>query len=82
MISPVSAPVPLWAKADWVAFGDFCQQTDWSEVISFDLSVDQLWSAFCTFLKTGIDLFVPLSKPKKPERKHCKKIIRKLKAKK
>jgi hypothetical protein len=83
VISPVSTQVPLWTKANWVAFGDFCQQTDWSEAISNDLSVDQLWSAFCTLLETGIDLFVPLSKfnhGEKPKRKHCTKIIRKLKA--
>jgi len=40
-------------------FSRYLSQIDWLGLISYNLTVDSLWSSFCKILQTGIDLYVP-----------------------
>ena len=74
-----------WQKADWLSFNNFLFEIDWLSVLSENLTVDSLWSAFCKILNLGIEKYVPhfARKPNSTRsNKKYPKSVRKLQSKK
>jgi len=47
-----------WEHADYAGFSRYLSQIDWQALISYNLTVDSLWSSFCRILQTGIDIYI------------------------
>ena len=48
-----------WLQADWTGFNDFILQVDWLYILTENLTVDTLWTAFSRILNAGMESFVP-----------------------
>ena len=51
--------VYLWKHADYTAMRDYLLSVDWDSLLMYNLTVDTLWSAFCTVLQSAVDWYVP-----------------------
>ena len=49
-----------WDKADFDGMSNYIAAVGWLELLSVNLTADQLWAAFSNVLQSAIDLFVPV----------------------
>ena len=55
--------VPLYRKADWVSFKAFMSEAASDILSNFqDKSVEEIWSAFKSYIHSGIKKFIPVKK--------------------
>ena len=55
--------VPLYRKADWVSFKTFMSEAASDILSNFqDKNVEEIWSAFKSYIHSGIKKFIPVKK--------------------
>lgn len=77
----ISSPDILynWYKGSYTTFCTYLYSIDWLFLLSTHLTVDTLWSAFCSILNVGIQLYVPtFTKNFSTVQKNVKKIPQKI----
>jgi len=67
-----------WKDANYAALADYLSTYDWNHLFSVNLSVDLMWSAFCSVVREAIDVHVPVYSvnPRPTKKRYTKKICK------
>jgi hypothetical protein len=72
-----------WSEADFDGIRDYLSSYNWSDLFCVNLTVDAMWQAFSTVVRTAINMYVPTrGAPTRSGRKRYPKKARKALARK